>query len=141
MIRPRFNGAARTFRMTPACPWYPAPPGRKIVERHGSRSRREDERTGHQHALIRFGSPWWKFLFQFFPIRFPLRRCDIPRGFHKLRKLGVCDVVLVDPESIDVHRMCRALVGKTANIVSPHRKFTTGNPYHAFRLVWRLVFL
>ena len=50
--------------------------------------------------------------------RFSLRRCDISRGFDKFRKLSVCDVVLVDPESLDPHPMCRALVGKTANIVS-----------------------
>jgi len=63
-------------------------------------------------------------------LNLPLRSCEIGGCLYKLRKLRVRHIVLIDPESLDMHPMRWPLVGEAANVVSPHDKFIAGNPDH-----------
>src|SRR5262249_40055030 len=124
--------------MVPIRPVLISPPLIMIVEGHGTWSRCEDRRTGHelfrQRSRNIFRS-WGSF-----------RDGDVVGRLDEFGELFVRNFSLIHPEAVDVDSMNRPGVvhgvGSTARaaswIFTPHEKLATRNPNHAFGRLARL---
>src|SRR5258705_8365927 len=99
-----------------------APPLRDIIERDRSGRTDEHHTARHQRVVWWTRRTWRQLHSERFPIGFALGGCQIPGRVDELAKLSVRDMVLVDPEPVQLHGVGWPLIGLCRPRIATHHE-------------------
>ncbi len=116
--------------MLPAGAGCPGPPVAHVPQVNRMIRRRENQRARLEHLIRRFGRAGRNLLLHLFPVDGFFGGGHVSRRLDKLAELGVGDVMLVHPESLDLHFVGGSFIRHGARVVGAHGELPAGNPDH-----------